>query len=162
MAMRGDAVQAAQETAKLTISTVVEGVAEGIIEIGAATPIVAPLCKALLKAKAIVDGASRNKEELAGLHERCDLITVQVIDDKTKASNSSTIDVSPLKQRIDQLKDVAERYHDRGRWARLAQFSQRRQRHPQASRPHRCCCSNDGAGGRGGTFGETASEFDHR
>lgn len=121
MATRGDAVQAAQETARLGISTVVEGVATGIIEIGAATPVVAPLCVALLKAKGIVDGASRNKEELAELCERCDLVTVQVID-KAKASNTSTIDVSPLQGCVDKLDEVAKRYHDQGCLARLAQF----------------------------------------
>lgn len=71
MATRGDAVQAAQEVARLGVSTVVEGVATGVIEIGAATPVVAPLCVALLKAKGIIDGASRNKEELKEIHEWC-------------------------------------------------------------------------------------------
>lgn len=121
MATRGEAVQAAQETARLGVSAVVESVATGIIEIGAATPVVAPLCVALLKAKGIVDGASRNKEELGELCERCDLIAVQVID-KAKASNTSTIDVFPLQKCVDKLEEVAERYHDQGRLARLAQF----------------------------------------
>ncbi|CAM9091318.1 unnamed protein product, partial [Laminaria digitata] len=103
------------------ISTVVEGVATGIIESGAATPFVAPLCVALIKAKGIVDGASRNKEELAELCELCDLIAVQVID-KAKASNTSTIDVAPLQKCVDKLEEVAERYHDQGRLARMAQF----------------------------------------
>lgn len=97
----------------------VEGVATGIIEIGAATPFVAPLCVALIKAKGVVDGASRNKEELAELCELCDLITVQVID---KAKDTPTIDVSPLQKCIDKLNEVAKRYHDQGWLARLAQF----------------------------------------
>lgn len=122
MATGGDAAQATREAARLGVSTVVEGVATGIIEIGATTPVVAPpLCVALLKAKGIVDGASRNKEELAERCERCDLITVQVID-KTKASNTSTIDVDPLQKCVDKLEEVAKRYHDQGRLARLAQF----------------------------------------
>lgn len=119
MATRGDAVQAAQETARLGISTAVERLATGIIEIGAGTPVVAPLCVALLKVKGVVDGGSRNKEELAELCERCDLIAVQVID-KAKASNTSTIDVAPLQKCIDKLEEVAKRYHDQGRLARLA------------------------------------------
>lgn len=121
MATRGDAVQAAQETARLTISTVVESVATGIIEIGAATPVVAPLCVALLKAKENLDGVKRNKEELEELHERCKIITVQVID-KVKASNTSRIDVSHLQECVDKLEEVAQRYHDQGCLARLAQF----------------------------------------
>lgn len=63
MATRSDAIQTAQETARLGVSTVVESIATGIIEIGAATPVVA-LCVAVLEAKCIVEGASRNKEEL--------------------------------------------------------------------------------------------------
>lgn len=63
MATRSDAIQTAQETASLGVSTVVESIATGIIEIDAATPVVA-LCVAVLKAKGIVEGASRNKEEL--------------------------------------------------------------------------------------------------
>eukprot|EP00752_Nemacystus_decipiens_P008588 g7668.t1 len=121
MATPGNAVQATRETTRLGVSTVVESVAEGIIEIGAATPVVAPLCKALLKAKGVVDAASRNKEELEKLRQRCEMITVQVID-KTKSSKTSTIDVKPLQECVDKLKEVAERYDDRGRFARLVRF----------------------------------------
>eukprot|EP00752_Nemacystus_decipiens_P007557 g6751.t1 len=120
MATRADAVQAARETGRLGVSTVVEGLATGIIEIGAATPVVAPLCVALLKAKEVVDGASRNREELAELGEQCHLISVQVID-KAKAAGTSTIDVDPLRGCVDKLAEVAKRYHDQGFLARVAQ-----------------------------------------
>eukprot|EP00752_Nemacystus_decipiens_P010888 g9681.t1 len=118
MAARGDAVQAARETARLGVSTVVEGVATGIIEVGAATPVVAPLCVALLKVKGVVDGVSRNKEELEEMHKWCRLITEQVIV-KAKASSTSTIDVSPLQKCVDELNKVAKRHRDRGRLARF-------------------------------------------
>ena len=120
MATIGDAVCASREVTALTISTMVESVATGVIEIGAATP-VAPLCVALLKAKGIVDAASRNKEELEELLSWCDLITVQVID-RSKASKTSTINVAPLSDCIDKLKEVAERCRSRGTFARLALF----------------------------------------
>lgn len=45
----------------------VDGVATGVVEIGAATPVVAPLCLALLKAKGVVDGTSRNRDALEEL-----------------------------------------------------------------------------------------------
>eukprot|EP00903_Cladosiphon_okamuranus_P021654 g19908.t1 len=51
--MASTATQAAQEAARLGISATIQGVATGIIEIGASTPVVAPLCIALLKAKGI-------------------------------------------------------------------------------------------------------------
>eukprot|EP00752_Nemacystus_decipiens_P008230 g7359.t1 len=123
MAALGDssAIQATREVARLAVSTVVEGVTSGVIEIGAATPVVAPICVALLKARDIVDGASRNKEELAELCERCDMIALHVID-KAKHSRTVPIDLSPLQECIDKLKIVAERYHAQGRLARFAQF----------------------------------------
>jgi len=120
MATGGDVAQATRETARLGVSTVIEGVATGIIEVGAATPVVAPLCVALLKAKDVVNGASRNKDDLKQLSDRCDMITVQVIDEcKRKGSN---VDVSPLVACIDKLTDVAQRYHTKGRVARMAHF----------------------------------------
>lgn len=121
MATGSDAAEAAREIGRLTLSSVVEGVATGIIEVGAATPVVSPLCVALLKAKGIVDGASRNKEELKELVERCGLITEQVID-KAKASNTSTIDVSPLVKCVDKLNEVAKRCEGKGCFVRMARF----------------------------------------
>ena len=118
-ARAADAGPATRETARLGVSTAVEGVVSGVIDIGAAT--VAPLCIALLKVKGVVDGASRNREELARLCEMCESITVQVVD-KAKASKTSTIDVKPRQECIHKVEEVAERYHDRGCLARLAQF----------------------------------------
>ena len=112
---------ARREAAKLSISTVVESVASGVIEIGAATPVVAPLCVALLKAKGVVDGASQSKEELEELCTWCDMITLQVID-KSKASSTPMFDVKPLQKCIDKLGEVAGRYHHKWRLARLVQF----------------------------------------
>lgn len=57
------------KTARLDIPTVIEQIAIGAITVGAATP-VAPICEVLLQAKDIVDGATRNKEELDGLCSR--------------------------------------------------------------------------------------------
>lgn len=114
-------MQATREATRLTISTLVESVATGIIEVGTATPVVAPLCVALRNAKGIVDEASRNQEDLKGLCAQCELITVQVID-RFRASNASTIDVSPLRKCVDELQGVAERQQDQGRLVRLARF----------------------------------------
>eukprot|EP00903_Cladosiphon_okamuranus_P014025 g13042.t1 len=121
MATRGDAVQAARETARVTVSTVVKGIAGGVVTVGAKTPIVAPLCAALLEAKALVDAAGRNKEDLEEVSARCELITVHVID-KFKASPTSMIDVAPLEECVEKLKKVATRYHDQGRFSRMVQF----------------------------------------
>ncbi|CAN0154938.1 unnamed protein product [Scytosiphon promiscuus] len=129
MATQGDASQARREAARSGISTaastvastVIEGIATGLIDIGAVTPVVAPLCIALKKAKEVVDGASRNKQELEELHERCGVITKHVID-KVKDTNSSTIDVAPLRGCVDDLTEMATRYQNRKRSARLTRL----------------------------------------
>lgn len=118
MATRGDAAQAVQETARLGVSTVIEGISTGAIEVGAAAPVIAPVCVALLRVKHIVDKAKCNKEELKTLHARCELI-VQMVIDKAKAPKTSKIDVSPLEEIVDQFKLVAERYATQSRFAKM-------------------------------------------
>eukprot|EP00903_Cladosiphon_okamuranus_P016275 g15008.t1 len=113
------------EAIRFALSAVVESVASGAIEVGTATPVVAPLCVALLKVKGVVDEANRSKEELEELCEWCDLITVKVIH-KAKASQVSTFDVAPLKKCIDKLEDVADRYNSQGGCAKLARFRRNR------------------------------------
>ncbi|CAN0020161.1 unnamed protein product, partial [Ectocarpus fasciculatus] len=103
------------------VSTVVKGIAGGVITVGSKTPIVAPLCAALLEAKVVVDGASRNKEELEEVSARCDILTVHVIT-RFKASETWTIDVTPLEECVEKLKKVAKRYHDQGRVSRMVNF----------------------------------------
>lgn len=121
MATRDDAVQAAQETGRIGLSTVLEGVATGIIEVGVATPVVAPLCVALQKAKGVVDKAKNNENMLKELHARCEMITLQVID-KVNASTGSYTRVYPLKLCVDRLKVLTERYEKQGKFARMIQF----------------------------------------
>lgn len=117
MATRGTGVRAARQTARLGV----EGVAAGILTVGAATPIVAPLCVALLKAKEAVDGASRNKEELEELLKLCKIITEKVID-KAEALRTSIIDVSLLQKHVHDLNKVASRCRDQGRFAKRMHF----------------------------------------
>lgn len=121
MPTQDDAVQGVRETARATASTVVEGVVSGIITVGAATPVVQTFCIALQEAKGIVDGAKRNKEQLEKLRERCESITVQVID-KARASTSSQIDLTPLEKCVDEIKALVKRYDAQGCCARLVQF----------------------------------------
>lgn len=49
------------------------------------------------------------------------MITVQVID-KAQASGSSTINLFPLQERVNQVNLVAKRYRKQGFWARLVMF----------------------------------------
>ncbi|CAM9559508.1 unnamed protein product [Ectocarpus sp. 6 AP-2014] len=109
----------ASEGTRFTVLTAVELIASEAIEIGASTPVVAPLCTILLKVKGVVDGAKRNKEELEELCARCEMITVQVIQE-ANASRSSAIDVSLLQQRVEELKVVAERYNKQRYFVQVA------------------------------------------
>lgn len=121
MSTQDDAVQGVRETARVTSSTVVEGVVSGIITVGAATPVVQTFCIALREAKGIVDEAKRNKEQLEKLGKRCELITVHVIN-KAKASTSSQVDFTPLEKCVDDIKALVKRYDAQGCCARLVQF----------------------------------------
>jgi len=107
--------------ARVTISAVIRNIADGTIEVGAATPVVVPLCVALLKAKGVIDGASQNKEDLLELHEWCEIITGKIVG-KVEKTKTSTMDVSPLQKCIDKLDEVAKRYHGQGRFAKLVHF----------------------------------------
>eukprot|EP00752_Nemacystus_decipiens_P007264 g6502.t1 len=117
MATRDDAA----EGSRAVISTVINNIADGALEVGAATPVVAPLCVALRDVKGVIDGASRNGEELQELRALCETITVHAID-RVKTSNIPGLDVGPLQQCVDKLEEVAKRYHDRSWLARLAQY----------------------------------------
>lgn len=112
---------AAREMARFTLSTVIELVATGTLEIGAVTPVVAPLCVALLAAKGVVDEVDRSKQDLKELCTLCEVITAQIIE-KAMASNTSIIDVRPLVECVDKLTRLAKRYQNQGRLARMVQF----------------------------------------
>lgn len=121
MATRGTAAQAMHEATRVVLSTGVDLFASGMIAVGAATPIVAPLFVALQEAQVIVEGATRNQEELEELTARCAIISVQVLD-KFRSTTLSKIDVKPLIECFEKLKVVAKRYHDQGRCVRLVHF----------------------------------------
>lgn len=119
--MASATAQATREGARFTVLTVIESIASEAIEVGASTPVVAPLCTALLRAKDVVDAANQNKEDLEALHARCERITVQVID-KAEASKTSKIDVYPLQKCVVELKMVAEGYRRQRKATRMALF----------------------------------------
>lgn len=118
--MDTNAVQAAQTT-MVAISTLVQGIAGGVIKVGEKTPRVAPVCVALLAAKEYVDGAGENKKELGELEERCTMITVRV-NNEFQGSQTPTIDVEPLVNCVEELTQVAKRYNDQGSCWQMVQF----------------------------------------
>lgn len=92
-----------------------------ILKIGEDMPLVGGLCTAVLNAKDMVDQASDNQVKLEKLCDRCCEITVQVIK-KLQGTTSLTINVSPLKECVNELEEVAERYGKKGCCTRLAHF----------------------------------------
>lgn len=53
--------------------------AAGVIDVGAATPIISPVFEALSLAKDMVDQMGHGRAELAELHCQCTLITTHII-----------------------------------------------------------------------------------
>lgn len=118
MATRGDATQTVEETARRGVSTVIQGIVAGAIEVGPATPVIVPVCAALLCVKDTVDKAKCNKEELKKLHARCENIVKTVIDD-AKASKTSKIEVPKLEEFLRQFEVVAKRCATQSRFAKM-------------------------------------------
>lgn len=67
------------ETARLVACMAAEGFTSGIIDVGAATPIVSPVFVLLKRAKETIDAMKGRKDELDALHGHCTLITTYVI-----------------------------------------------------------------------------------
>lgn len=107
-------IEAVTSAAKTTIA----GFASGTIEVGEATPIVAPVFVALKLVRDIFDKVKRNKKQLEELHDRCTLITTYVIIRCN--TESSSISVTPLMDCVDELKVLAKNYSVRGTFSRLA------------------------------------------
>lgn len=95
-----------REFMELGGGAVVEGLATGVIEAGAATPLVAPLMIMLNKVNGVVDKAVRHKEELEQLLKFCCVIMAQVIA-KYNASRE-IVGITPLKQYIAELEELSE------------------------------------------------------
>lgn len=106
-------VDAVSSVAKMTVG----GMATGVIDVGEATPIVAPIFVALKLAKDMFDKVKRNKKQLEELHDRCTVITTYVIIRCN--TESSNIDVTPLMDCVDDLKALTKSYSVRGTFSKI-------------------------------------------
>lgn len=107
-------VDAVASAAKTTVG----GMATGIIDVGEATPIVAPVFVALKLAKDTFDKVKRNKKQLEELHDRCTIITTYVIIRCN--TESCKISVTPLMDCLDELKALSKSFSVRGTFSRIA------------------------------------------
>lgn len=109
-----------EEAVRLAAKTIVEGLATGIIEVGEATPIVAPIFVALKIVKEMFDDVHRCKEHLEELHHRCIVITTYVIVKCN--SKGSKIDVTPLEGCVKTLMGLALQCSVQGMFSRLVKY----------------------------------------
>ncbi|CAM9848556.1 unnamed protein product, partial [Sphacelaria rigidula] len=115
-----DVAASTMEAVALAAKTVVEGLATGIIEVGEATPIVAPLFVALKLAKEMFDGVKRHREQLEELHDQCTVITTHIIIRCN--AQSSKIDIAPLKKCVADLMRLATSYSVGGTFAKVVRY----------------------------------------
>lgn len=112
---------AGRGAARLATSSTVESVSGVLIEMGAVTPLVAPLFVALKQARGMVEGASRNKEELEELLELCRLTTHQVMEREKETPNIG-VNLSPLLECIREIQAMAKRHRVQGCCAKAICF----------------------------------------
>lgn len=115
-----DAEASTMEAVGLAAKTVAEGLAAGIIEVGEATPIVAPLFAALQAVKETFDGVKRHREQLEELHDHCTVITMHVIIRCN--TPSSKIDIAPLKKCVADLVELVTSYSTGGLLAKVGRY----------------------------------------
>lgn len=94
-----------REGMKLGVAAGLEALATGAINVGAATPFVAPLFVMLKQAKDLVDKAVRNKEDLDDLLNDFVFITEQVVDEYNATRNG--FNLTPLKEWIKERNEVS-------------------------------------------------------
>lgn len=115
-----DVAATTMEVVSLATQTVVEGLASEIIEVGSATPIVAPVFVALKLARRMFDGVKRHREQLEELHDQCTVITTHVIIKCN--TQSSKIDIAPLEKCVADLIALATRNSIGGMFAKIGTY----------------------------------------
>ena len=103
-----------QTTPSNAFKTAFGGLVATTLRLGSMTPL-APVCLALELARERLEAVRGFKERLEELHHTCELITTYVI--LQKGLQSSQIDITPLKDRVDELNALAQTYAERSRCA---------------------------------------------
>lgn len=92
-------------------------IATGTLEMGKEISVLQPVCAALERMKDSWDEIQRNEDRLAELHELCEVITSFVV---VKCDGGrETIDITPLKQCVDDLEALVVDYSRRGLCSKL-------------------------------------------
>lgn len=98
----------------------VEGLANGMIEVGEVTPIVVPLLVALKLARDTFDEVNRHRKQLEELHDQCMVITTHVFN--RCDAQSSNIDIAPLVKCVADLMVLATSYSVGATIAKAARY----------------------------------------
>ncbi|CAM9693319.1 unnamed protein product, partial [Ectocarpus sp. 8 AP-2014] len=118
--------QSTMEAVTLAAKAAVEGVVSRVIDVGEATPIVAPVFVALKLVIELFDAVKRHKDQLEELHRRCAMITTYVI--VRCNTDSCAIDVTPLKECVEEIGVLASRYSVGGMFAQVGRYRRDRDR----------------------------------
>lgn len=115
--MAAGALDAATEAANLALkfNSAASNIASFVVELSKDLPWVSPVLKTLESIGDKVDIANCNRRELAVLQERCTYVTACVVVKCRHSASSSSIDVSPLENRLREVQDLVERCGRRGR-----------------------------------------------
>lgn len=121
-----DMSQSTMEAVTLAAKAAAEGVVSGVIDVGEATPVVAPVFVALKLVMELFDAVKRHKDQLEELHQRCAMITTYVI---VRCNTSScAIDVTPLNECVEEIGVLASRYSVGGMFAKVGRYRRDRDR----------------------------------
>lgn len=125
--MAAEFSDAAAEAAKLALKmgSATADVIAFMADLGEDLPFLEPVLKTINAIRKKVNAVKVNREELAALEERCTYITAGVIERHSRTPNSE-MDVSPLKNFVEDVESLVERCggNRRGcRWRRLLRVS---------------------------------------
>lgn len=91
-------------------------------DLGEELPLLSPVFKTLKAIREKVETVNSNREELKALEERCTYMTACVVV-KCRRNSRSSIDVTPLKDRVEAAWKLVERCSRRGRMSRVLKAS---------------------------------------
>lgn len=116
----GDAAtEAAKRALKMGSATV--GAIAFMADLGEELPFLEPVLKTIKTIREKIETVKRNREEVAALEERCTYIAAGVIE-KTRRIPTSEMDVTPLKNCVEEVATFVELCVTRNRRGRLRRF----------------------------------------
>lgn len=111
---RNTTSRALLEAAGIAVKTGLEGLESGVITVGKATPFLSPIFVGLEEIKTTWNLVQYRKDCLMELHDRCTTLTTWVIVRCER--DSSSINVTPLQNCVDELNELVKECSQLGTW----------------------------------------------